>query len=244
LLREKLALIYEYNENSPLFLRAAEYQLEKSNPEKAIQIITDGIKKFPHYPTAYLALGKVLLLIRNYEGAEKAFVKGSNLINDHQTLGYYLNELEKQRAVEGYFAKSRRTSFLSDELSEILDNETEKPVLLKNVSPVKIELDETSESFENKLDDLAKQISTAKINIPDNSLSENESQVESEPFSEEVNIQPDFASETIAKIYLSQGKFNEAVETYKKLIIRYPERKNEFENIIREIREQVNDSGW
>ncbi len=244
MLREKLALIYEYNENSPLFLRAAEYQLEKSNPEKAIQIITDGIKKFPYYPTAYLALGKVLLLIRNYEGAEKAFVKGSNLINDHQTLGYYLNELEKQRAVEGYFAKSRRTSFLSDELSEILYSETEKPVLPKNSSVAKIELHETSENFENKLDDLAKQISTAKINIPADSTEDEKNQVDSEVLSEAINIQPDFASETIAKIYLSQGKFSEAVETYKKLIIRYPERKNEFENIIREIREQINDSGW
>jgi tetratricopeptide (TPR) repeat protein len=244
LLREKLALIYEYNEDSPLFLRAAEYQLEKSNPEKAIQIITEGIKKFPLYPTAYLALGKVLLLIRNYDGAEKAFIKGSNLINDHQTLGYYLNELEKQRAVEGYFAKSRRTSFLSDELSEILDGETEKPALHKNIIPAKIEIDETSESFENKLDDLAKQISTAKINVPLDSLQDLNVEKNVEEISEEGNIQHDYVSETIAKIYLSQGKFREAVETYKKLIIRYPERKNEFENIIREIREQVNDSGW
>ncbi len=244
MLREKLALIYEFNNNSPLFLRAAEYQLEKSNPEKAIQIIMNGIKKFPHYPTAYLALGKVLLLIRNYEGAEKAFIKGSNLINDHQTLGYYLNELEKQRAVEGYFAKSRRTSFLSDEISEILDADIEKSLPVKNISTFGQNKEKTISDFDNQLDDLAKKISTAKIIVPADSLQDLEVEKNAKEISKEVNIQTEFVSETIAKIYLSQGKFKEAVGTYRKLITRYPDRKVEFENIIREIKEQLNESTW
>jgi len=244
LLREKLALIYEYNENSPLFLRAAEFQLEKNNPEKAIHIITQGIKKFPHYSTAYLALGKVLLLIRNYDGAEKAFVKGSGLINDHQTLEYYLNELEKQRAIEGYFAKSRRTSFLSDELHEILDIEIVKPVSNNIVSPVKGSNEKPASDLDDRLADLAKEISTAKINIQNDSFSNTDSESVELEIPETGNVEKEIVSETIAKIYLSQGKFKEAIETYRKLIIRYPERKAELEKIILEIKEQINDSGW
>ncbi len=239
MLREKLSLIYEYNNNSPLFIRAAEFQLEKNDPEKAIQIITEGIKRFPGYSTAYLALGKVLLLLGNYDEAEKAFIKGSNLINDNQTLEYYLNELEKQRAIEGYFAKSRQTSFLSDELNDILANK--KNIAVKHdFIPEQKTTVPNKESFDDKLDDLAKEISAAKINVQTEQGIETETKDEPETRYKE----PEIVSETIAKIYLSQGKFKEAIETYQKLIIRYPQKKNEFENTIREIKEQINESGW
>lgn len=243
MLREKLALIYEYNEDSPLFLRAAEYQLEKNDTTKAIQIITKGIKKFPDYSTAYLALGKVLLLIRNYDAAEKAFIKGCNLINDHQTLEYYLNELEKQRAIEGYFAKSRRTSFLSDEVNEVLDNDIVKPNRTKNIHETKEQKEKVTSKVDERLDDIAKEISAAKITVQQqDDLTAIEIQPEEVETLKEESVKSELVSETMAKIYLSQGKFQEAVDVYQALIPRFPERKNEFLNIIREIKEQL--TGW
>ncbi len=44
------------------------------------------------------------------------------------------------------------------------------------------------------------------------------------------------ASETLAKIYLDQGNKKRAKEIYKVLVLKYPEKKSYFENLISKIR--------
>jgi len=57
---EKLALIYEFNNRSPLFAQVAAVEVEKNHIERALEILENGIKIFPDYPTPYFIQGKAL----------------------------------------------------------------------------------------------------------------------------------------------------------------------------------------
>ncbi|MCX6149181.1 MAG: tetratricopeptide repeat protein [Ignavibacteriales bacterium] len=239
MLDEKVALIYEYNKNSALFTRAADLEIKKNNLETALEILIDGIKKFPAYPTAYLLLGKVLELQGEYEQAEKAFVKGADLLKCKSTLNFYINEMENQRSVDSHFSVSRRVSFLNDDIKNLF---TEKEIASSVITPVNKSLNDFEElekdieniRLDDRLDDLARKINSAKIIIDDK-----------HPFPERNDEKKsggqEIISETIAKIYSSQGKFKEAINVFEKLKLKFPYRKQEFQIQIDEIKNQVPD---
>ncbi|HSD62658.1 MAG TPA: tetratricopeptide repeat protein [Ignavibacteriaceae bacterium] len=97
---EKVNLIYEYNKQSPLFVRVANNEIEKNNFERALEILNEGIIDYPNYPVAHIMLGKTLNLLGKYKEALDAFRKGSELINSNKVYEYYRREVEslkKQR---------------------------------------------------------------------------------------------------------------------------------------------------
>lgn len=237
LFEEKLALIYEYNRKSPLFVRAAGLEIEKSNFHKAVGILQDGLAEYPNYSTAYILLGKAKMMLGNYEEAEEAFKKGSGLIHSKETLYYYVSELEKRRRKSSNL-ESRRVSFLDEDAENPLEGRTEKSNTPKSNTPQEDAVNPPT--IEERLDDLAKEISSAKISL-------NVNPEETVPEAKKQNPEPTesaIASETLAKIYLSQGKFTEALAIYKILIRKSPEKKDAYQAKIEEIEQQLGQSGW
>ena len=80
-LNQKISLIYEYNNKSPLFARLAGIEIEKNNLDSAIDILAEGLKNYPEFSVAYFLLGKIHTLKGNYSQALSFIKKGSELIH-------------------------------------------------------------------------------------------------------------------------------------------------------------------
>ena len=61
---EKMNLIYSYNKTTPLFIRKADYEMEKNNLDEAIEILIKGIKDYPNYAASLYIAGKSLCFER------------------------------------------------------------------------------------------------------------------------------------------------------------------------------------
>ncbi len=66
-LTARAKLIYERDNNSPLFLRIADSYLQSNNPEIAISILEDGLKNFPDHPLAFILMGKANVMLNEIE---------------------------------------------------------------------------------------------------------------------------------------------------------------------------------
>ncbi|MGE5400036.1 MAG: tetratricopeptide repeat protein [Ignavibacteriales bacterium] len=249
---EKLALVFEYNRKSPLFVRAAGLEIEKNNLLDAVKILNGGLLNYPDYPTAYILLGKAQMLLGNFDQAEDAFQKGCQLIHSRESLNFYISELEKKRKKHSHITESRRVAFFPDnflmeegKIVEIAGPEPEsKQDEIKNLPEetfYKQDEDTPGGSIEERLDDLAKEISSVKISV---SESDKEEHPGSESKDQSVPENTGMASETLAKIYISQGKFREALAVYKQLLLKSPEKAAAYQIKINEIESQLDDEAW
>jgi tetratricopeptide (TPR) repeat protein len=229
IISDKVSLIYEYNNQSPLFVRMANTEIENNNIDQAILILEDGTKTYPQYAAAYLLLGKANILLGNYSNAFKHIKKGSDLIHSKKTYDFYLKELENVKKQRSLFLGSSRNVFLPDDESSLnpndnITNEEEQLVNEPNHSLI---------SVDDSLEQIAKEISTAKI-----------------PEMRESEILPDelldddsgsnlIVSETLAKIYTTQGELTEAIEVYKKLIKKNPQKEEYYIKKIDELNSEL-----
>ena len=94
LFKNKIRLIYEYNRKSPLFARIANWELESNNFETAIEILEEGLRENPEFPTPYFVLGRAYSKMNDFSKALKCYKKGSELIHSRETYQFYLRELE------------------------------------------------------------------------------------------------------------------------------------------------------
>ena len=229
IINDKVSLIYEYNNQSPLFVRMANTDIENNNIDQEILILEDGTKIYPQYAAAYLLLGKANILLGNYSNAFKYIKKGSDLIHSKKTYDFYLKELENVKKQRSLFLGSSRNVFLPDDESSLNpnDNIVHEDELLRN------EPGHSLRSVDDSLEQIAKEISTAKI-----------------PEMRESEILPDellddsfgsnlIVSETLAKIYTTQGELTEAIEVYKKLIIKNPQKEEYYLQRIEELSSEL-----
>ena len=221
---DKVNLIYEYNNKSPLFVRMANVEIENNNIDQAIFILEKGTKIYPQYAVAYLLLSKAYTLLGDYSNAFKYLKKGSDLIHSKKTYDYYFKELENIKKQRSLFLGSSRNVFLPE--VEISQNIHEEEVLKENTY-------ESSRSVDDSLEQIAKEISVAKI-----------------PEMKEVEISPDMhlyndtgdnliVSETLAKIYITQGELAEAIEVYKKLINKNPQKEEYYKQKIDKLKSDL-----
>jgi tetratricopeptide (TPR) repeat protein len=217
LFEEKACLIYEYDNRSPLFVRRAKMEIDSHNLDAAVEILTIGIHRFPDYATAYFLLGKALALQGKYPEALKIYKQGSALIDSDATYEYYEKEVDDLKRMRSPFNIKKRTTFVENSFPAL-----ESEALGQYASTKQPEDD-------NSLSELAERLSNAKMRLPNS-----ETEPEFKPrttYESEGGI----VSETLAKIYASQGKIQEAIKIYEILMKRNPERTNEIVSIIQQL---------
>jgi tetratricopeptide (TPR) repeat protein len=218
---QKVSLIYEYNKNSPLFVRIASNQIEDNNPDKAIDILNEGLKNYPEYPVAYFLLGKAYTIKGLYSQALKYIKRGSELIHSPKTYDYYLREIEAIKKQRSFFKSMRwendiRVDGTTDSsLKEIEDSLRSLPPITESIKKLNEELMDAKDTIQK-----AKEVTSpsAKSFAGSNLI----------------------VSETLAKIYINQGEFNEAIAVYEKLIKKNPDKQDYYEIKIEEIKIRMN----
>jgi tetratricopeptide (TPR) repeat protein len=226
---DKVNLIYEYNKKSPLFVRKANSEIENNNVERAVEILNFGIKLYPGYAAAWLILGKALTLVGNYDEALNAIKTGSNILHSKKTFEFYSKEVELIKKQRSLFRTTRRSAFAVEEDPQPVNY----PGLFEEVQQPEIKKKEPGVPVDDRLDQLASQISSAKI-PPVSKDTEIMRSVNYDSFSNEGKI----ISETLAKIYIAQGEYNEAINVYEKLKLKNPKNADYFESKISELKNQ------
>lgn len=206
----KFALIYEFNNSSPLFARVAADLIDNNKLDRAIEILENGIKLYPNYPTAYFIYAKALALTGNIDNAKQMVEAGADILEDDETKNYYLNLISETAERANEFTESKRVNFF-DENSE--ENHQEK-----------------SEVFEDNLTELASKLDDAKIELPpeDNHVTEiaeieQEDTVENEEF-DISSLDDGLVSQTLADIFIAQGNLKAAKAIFQKLLETEPEK--------------------
>ncbi|MDT3695952.1 MAG: hypothetical protein ROY99_06125 [Ignavibacterium sp.] len=215
---QKVSLIYEYDNKSPLFARVADIELEKNNIDEAIQILTEGLTHHPGFSVAYFLLGKAHTLKGNYGQALKYVKKGSELIHSSKSFDYYLREIDAIKKQRQLFNVSR----WADTANENFYNQ---PSTVSNHTEEK----KSSESIEETLNKLTAEIDGASAQIKE--AKKQISATRSKDYSKNDLI----ISETLAKIYVTQGEFKEAITVYKKLKVKSPDKEAYFDSKISEL---------
>ncbi|MBK7632128.1 MAG: hypothetical protein IPJ23_15770 [Ignavibacteriales bacterium] len=219
---QKVSLIYEYNNKSPLFARVAENEIEKNNIDEAIKILSDGLTHHPDFYAAYFLLSKAHTIKGNYGQALKFVKKGSELIHSPKTFDYYLREIDAIKKQRQLFNVSRWADSAKENFSMI------------NPQPENnLEKEKPSESIEETLNKLTAEIEGATQTV--NDAKKKIAETKPKAFSNNDFI----VSETLAKIYITQGEFKEAIYVYKKLKQKNPEKESYFESKIAELKSKL-----
>lgn len=214
---DKISLIYEFNNSSPLFVRVAQTCLIRMEVDEAISILEKGLETYPNYPSAYIVYSKALAIKGDNTKAVEILTKGSELINSKSTLDYYLKEIEKISVEYSGYIGSVGEDFVPGKLTD------------EDIAKV----EDTVDNFKfTDLEKLTEKVSKAKMPRVSGMVEiDNESEFE---FDENKII-----SETLAGIYFAQGNYEEAIELYNELKIQNPGRAGLFDQRISEIKELI-----
>ena len=219
---QKVSLIYEYDNKSPLFVRVGNIELEKNNVDNAISILVEGMNHFPDYPTAYFLLSKAHTIKGNYAQALKYAKRGSELIHSPKSFDYYLREIDAIKKQRTLFNSSRWSDFASKYEDFSLKNESASADK-KDEKLNKESIEENLKKLTEEIEGTAKSIQDAKQKIQESRLNQ-------------ISQNNMIVSETLAKIYVTQGEFKEAISVYNKLIKKNPEKEIYFSSKIEELK--------
>lgn len=219
---QKVSLIYEYNSQTPLFVRVAWIEIEKNNLDNAINILTKGLENFPDNPVACLLLGKIYTIKGDYNEALNFIKQGSELIHSIKTFNHYISDIETIKKQRSFFNVSRWAN-LSEEQSKLTDENINHQQPISND-----EIEETLTRLTAEIEGAEKTLNDAKSKIAN-------SKVKSDSKSDYI------ISETLAKIYASQNEFQAAISMYRKLIKKYPDKEKYYLSKIDELKSSLND---
>jgi tetratricopeptide (TPR) repeat protein len=214
---EKAELIYEFDNSSPLFIRKAEKEMLLNNLDDACETLNNGLRLYPDYPTAYVLLGRALSLLGKYAEAKTQYTKAAELIDSEVSYRGFMAEMESYKKMRSPFTVSKRATHVEERVDFHSEPEEEQKLI----------------TGQDELEELARKISQARIEVVEEDEPLNDNQ------SGESEEEPLIISETLAKIYASQSRFTEAISVYRLLAVKFPQRKQEFEGIIRDLESKV-----
>ncbi len=144
---------------------------------------------------------------------------------DRKILFDFINKSQNQNE-KVYFNKNEITTVLSEnkviEEEIIEENSFVEWLKLSNLKPI---------DRSNEIEKIDKFISVKpKISIESN----NENSINNK--SSDTVIQDDYMTETLAKLYLNQKNYEKAIQSYKILILKFPEKSSYFANQIKNIK--------
>ncbi len=138
--------IFELNNKSLLFTRVASDEIKEGNLEKALSILEDGIELLEDYPTPFFLMGNLFIKLGKIEEAEKAFQKGNSLLNNLNTLNYYLSLIPDSVEYSINDADLEKSEKSDDQLVDLADK--------LHDAKIEINLENDSTSYdENKNDE-------------------------------------------------------------------------------------------
>jgi tetratricopeptide (TPR) repeat protein len=214
----KIKVLYDRDNNSPLFLKIADFYLTENNFQKALLILEEGLKYFPEHPLAFILIGKANSMLGNFDAADSYFKQASDLLDSDRTYSYYKNQFKLNDKPVSPFDSSRGSIFISTSVEkEDYTKTNEKSV-------------DNSQSVDDRLDQLAREVMNARIEKKDDDLIPELNQNSHSPDKSKL------ASETLANIYLSQGEKSEAIKIFELLIDRKPEKREYYLAKIAEIK--------
>lgn len=215
-LTARAKLIYERDKNSPLFLRAAAFYIQSNEPDKAISILQSGQQSFSNHPLLYILLSKAYYLMGDNEKTELYLKKASNILDDEHIYQHYKKKFNLPEKKRSPFDSSRGNIFInSSNYSDQIEDEQSKT---------------KEDPVDNNLKQIADKLLSAKIERNNPSTSSEKSTQ---------NYSPDkskLASETLAKIFISQGQIDEAIKIYEQLVNNNPEKKEYYLKKINELK--------
>lgn len=124
----KVEKLYRQQPQSPLFARLADLYLRRGKVERALALCQEGCRRFPHYPTGYLILGKCYEAQGQLEEARSATDQALRLDPENPAGFMRLSQIYQDLGIATLALKSlqqaARFDPLSDKLAEQVDRLT------------------------------------------------------------------------------------------------------------------------
>ncbi len=246
---DNISLIYEFNQDSPLFARVAAGEIAEKNYDQAKEILEDGIKKYPNYPTAYFIYAEVLARLSDYVNAVDAVEKGGSILDVEETKEYYLTRVEEIKNKNSMIEESKRVSFYEDGMTSGGKTSAKDPENSGSLGGGET-LPEIP--LEDRLEELASQLDKVKIQPAESAEDELSTGDDAEGLNENdfISVGEDdstfddaeLVSETMAMILEGQGKLLEAKNIYEKLKTKEPDKSGIFDLKINEIEQKLSNN--
>jgi len=145
----KTKLIYEFNQDSSLFARVADAELNEGNVDKAIQILDRGLKNYTDYLSAHLVYVEALAKKGEYQKVVNKLDELRTKLNDDAAINFYLDKIEKEKSENEIFETNIRQ--LDKPIEDNLDD------LAETISKAKIPpADEKQTDDNEKLSPMSK----------------------------------------------------------------------------------------
>jgi len=216
-LTARAKLIYERDNNSPLFLKVADFYLRNNDLHTAVSILENGLKIYPNHPLAFILMANAQHLLGNNVLSETYLQKASELLNSNRTFEHYKLEFKLPDKRISPFDTSRGNIFFNSSDDYLLDEEVS---------------DDQLKSVDDNLPQIAEKLINTKFDQSSNISPSETNQHEYNPDKSKL------ATETFANIYISQGQKSEAIKIYELLIHRNPEKKEYYSEKIRQLKSQ------
>lgn len=230
-----------------------------------IEAFYELVQRYPYFHTAHLLLQKVLHL-KEDPGYLSQLRTSSLKVNSREKLYYLIHDWDKPDMQEEK-DETLNLSTPAVQVEEIQKIEPQEPLieeLILQKTPtytLKKEEEATNHTEEKSFEQWLKQLKqNKKINqdevkqakfthqaLIDRFIEQSPSisplsqykisEKEAVPMKEEVKKEPEFVTEVLAKIYVKQHKYNKAINIYKKLCLKYPEKSVYFAGQIKKAKE-------